>query len=179
MKKQLILAGAASLLALFVAGCETDGGIAARMQEKSTAYATRKPWEKSYVDKGVIAAGFTPDMVYMAMGHPTKMEAQDTSGDRAELWTYGRFYPNVDATRGFNFASYSRESAYQPQMPTTQTSAGGRQVPLGMSGTPESIAKTGGPQGGSMEPGDLRSFTIVVLFKNGTVARTGATESFN
>ena len=179
MKKHLILAGTASLLALLVTGCETDGGIASRTQEKSTAYAALKPREKSYVAKGVIAVGFTPDMVYMAMGQPTKTETQDTAGDHVELWTYGRFYPNVDAAHGFSFASYTKESAYQPQMPTTQTSASGKQVPLGMGSIPESIAKTGGPQGGSMEPGDLRSFTIVVLFKNGTVARIGATENFN
>ena len=84
-----------------VTGCETDGGIAARTREKSAAYATLKISEKRFIDKGIIAIGFTPDMVYMAMGRPSKVESKAyPEGDR-ELWTYSRYYPNYEAGQGF------------------------------------------------------------------------------
>jgi len=32
--------------------------------------------------------GFTPDMVYMAMGAPLRVEVCKYDGERAEFWTY-------------------------------------------------------------------------------------------
>src|ERR1019366_1300535 len=73
MKKLPVVLGVALGFALLVTGCETDA-LSARIQEKSAVYATLKPWQKKYVDTGVVAMGFTPDMVYMAIGNPTKTE---------------------------------------------------------------------------------------------------------
>ena len=109
----------------------------------------------------------------------------------AELWTYSRYYPNVDAVHGFEFAKFSVESAYQPQMSATVTvgdnanSISAKQIPRGMEdgalygGNTDAAFRTGGPQGGSMEPGDLRSYTFQVLFQDGKVARIGLTPNFN
>ena len=188
MHKSFIPVGAALLLALLMSGCETDdGGITARTQEKSASYAKLQFWQKNFIAKGVIAESFTPDMVYMAMGHPNKIETKQFPQGQVELWTYSRYYPNVDAVHGFQFAEYSAESVYQPQMATMQSASGsyandpfGAKVPMGMDrGGGESIAKTGGPQGGSMEPGGLRSYTVMVLFQDGKVARIGASQNYN
>ncbi len=46
MKKILLPASVAIALALLVAGCETDGGVSARKQEKAEAYATLRPWQR-------------------------------------------------------------------------------------------------------------------------------------
>jgi hypothetical protein len=185
MKKHIIPLGGVLLLALFVTGCESDGGIAARTQEKSAVYATLKVSDKRFIEKGVIAMGFTPDMVYMAMGHPTKVESKDFSGGRAELWTYDRYYPNYDAGHGFKFANYTTESAYQPQPPQFQTRPGedpnnpfAPKIPLGM-GNNILPFHNGGPQGSSMEPADLVSYKFVILFMNGKVDRFGATPNPN
>ena len=187
MNKLLLPAGAAILLALLVSGCETDdGGITARTREKSAAYAKLQFWQKNFIAKGVIAETFTPDMVYMAMGHPNKIETRASPTGPVELWTYARYYPNVDAVHGFEFASYDSNSVYQPKMQANQSMDMGRtndpfapQTPFGMAGHPESIFHTGGPQGGSMEPGGLRSYTVLVLFQEGKVARIGASQNFN
>jgi hypothetical protein len=190
MNRSIFPLGAALLLALLVTGCETDdGGITARTQEKAASYAKLHFWQKNFIAKGVIAESFTPDMVYMAMGHPNRIETKETPGGPAELWTYGRYYPNVDAVHGFQFAQYSAESVYQPQMAGMQTpsapgnyanNAFGPTVPTGMDrGGGESIGKTAGPQGGSMEPGGLRSYTVMVLFQDGKVARIGASQNYN
>jgi hypothetical protein len=181
MNKHNITLGAAVLLALFATGCESDGGIAARTQEKSAVYATLKISDKRFIEKGVIAMGFTSDMVYMAMGHPTKVESKDLPQGRAELWTYDRYYPNYDAGHGFKFANFTTESAYQPQPPQFQDQPNYNpenpnrpKVPIGMANNILPFV-TGGPQGSSMEPADLQSFKFVILFENGKVARFGAT----
>ena len=174
MKKHLIPAGAALVLALLIAGCETDGGIPSRAKEKSAVYATLKPWQKKYIDKGTISKGFTPDMVYIALGKPDKTETKEFPDGRAELWTYTHVYPDVDAVHGFEHANFTTESAYQPQRPLTETNSSGT-APAGMSRAGGASAGTiGGPQGGSMEPADLRSYTIEVLFAGGKVIRLGA-----
>lgn len=179
MKKHLLPIGAALLAALFLTGCETDGGTSARAQEKSATYAALKPWQKKYIDRGTVAEGFTPDMVYIALGNPDKVDTKDLPEGKAEMWIYTHYYPKVDAIHGFRSANFSTESAYQPQRATTQADAssdnGAATVPMGMSrGGGESISHTGGPQGGSMEPADLTSYTIKVLFANGKVVRMGA-----
>ena len=185
MNKLLLPAGAAILLALLVSGCETDdGGITARTQEKSAAYAKLQFWQKSFIAKGVIAEGFTPDMVYMAMGKPNKIDTKQPSQGSVELWTYSQYYPNVDAVHGFEFASYDSNSAYQPLMPQyqRQSSVGTvrNEVPWGMSqGGGQSAFVAAGPQGGSMEPAGLRSYTVLVLFQDGHVARIGVAANYN
>jgi hypothetical protein len=121
MKQPFLLRGAALLLCLLAAGCATDGGVTAREKEKADVYATLQPWQKRFIEKGVVASGFTPDMVYMAMGKPSKVETKDFPEGHAELWTYDRYYPYIDAVHGFRFAPFTTESAYQPQMATMQT----------------------------------------------------------
>jgi hypothetical protein len=115
-------------------------------------------------------------MVYIAMGRPDTVDTKDSPEGKSELWTYKQYYPNVDAVHGFGHANFSTESAYQPQPSTTQTDATtGATVPTGMArGGADTIGRTGGPQGGSIEPADLRSYTIKVLFADGKVVRLGA-----
>jgi hypothetical protein len=192
MKPHLILTGAALVLALLATGCESDGGVSARKKEKSEVYATLRPWQKTLIDAGVISNEFTPDMVYIAMGKPDNVETKELPEGTAEMWTYMHYYPNVDAIHGFRHADFSTESAYQPQRALTQTLPGGdpnalnaKQYPLGMApsdsggspGAAQSIGKTGGAQGGTMEPAELRSYTIKVLFASGKVVRFGANEN--
>jgi hypothetical protein len=84
MKKLAVILGVALGFALLVTGCKTDG-LSARIQEKSAVYGTLKPWQKKYVDTGVVAMGFTPDMVYMAIGNPTKTEPAGAPEDKTEV----------------------------------------------------------------------------------------------
>lgn len=162
MKKSLPLLGAALVLALLVTGCETTGS-SARIQEKSAVYATLKPWQKNYVDKGIIAMNFTPDMVYMSIGNPSTKQTTDDG----ELWTYKNYYPTVEADKVKR--TYSTDSSFQPTR-LQPDAATGRPQPVGMGqgGSGPSIGTTGGPQG-SMELGDLQSYTLYVNFKDGVV----------
>lgn len=182
MKTPLSVFGATLGLALLATGCATND-MTARIQEKSAAFATLKVWEKSFIQKGVVSTGFTPDMVYMAVGNPTKVEpVKFDGGGQGELWTYHNFYPAPDATR-MDTAPFTTESTFQPAQTMSQPhfgesgydgddfseSGGTTRTPMGMSRTQQSIFLTGGPQGGSMEPADLQAFTLYVLFHDGKV----------
>jgi len=171
MKKLPVLLGASLGLALFFTGCESDG-IAARTQEKSAVYATLKPWQKKNIDGGVIALTFTPDMVYMAIGNPTSKAPIDGGG---EIWTYKNYYPSVGATqaqRTFNTDRGLGDSNFHNGIQSESNGAGGRQtVGSSRGGAGPSISTTGGPQGGSMEPPDLQSFTLWVTFVDGKVSK--------
>jgi hypothetical protein len=170
--------------AVLLTGCEFDNGIALRAKEKPEAYAKLQVWQKRFIEKGVIAKGFTSDMVYIAMGHPTKLETRELPEGHAELWSYKNYYPNeMQATMGgYRAKDYSAESPYQPQFKQTQDlpdsgldphSNMNPQVPVGMGvkPMPPSLFKAGPPQGGSMEPADLQSYTYMILFLNGRVVR--------
>lgn len=164
MNQHVIPLGVAVLFALLATGCATDD-TTARTQEKSAAYATLSHREKHFIAKGRIAVGFTPDMVYMAMGRPSKVKPVTISGEAAELWIYDNYYPPVDAFH-MRYSDFGPELPYQPA-----PSVNGSGQPAGLGPSPASIATTGPPQGGSMEPANLRSFTIWVLFQNGQVVR--------
>jgi predicted small secreted protein len=176
MNRRVIPFGAALVFALLVAGCETDGGVGARIQEKSAVYATLRISDKLFVQKGVIAPGFTPDMVYMAMGRPSKVESKaDPGAGRVELWTYNNYYPPLDAGH-MQYVPVSGESVYRPSFMMTLN---GLQVPLGTSGLKPSIFTTGPPQGGTGEPAALQSYTFLILFENGKVAQFGGRPNMN
>ena len=143
--------------------------------------------EKRFIGKGVIAADFTPDMVYMAVGNPTQVEpVKTTDGSEAEVWIYKNYYPSYDAAH-MEYAPFTTESVYQPAKfisePFTDApdydgeeyhnTGGPTRTPMGMGRTSQSNATTGGPQGGTMEPADLQAYTLVVLFHEGKVAKFG------
>ena len=178
MKTFPVSFGAAVVLAVMFAGCESDGGIAARSQEKSAVYASLKPWQKKYIDKGTVAEGLSPDMVYIAMGKPDKVETRDNN---VEIWTYSRYYPTHGALRRMHYANFNTDSAYTPGATTTQIDpTSGKIVPLGMAvGGGSSITKTGGPQGGSMEPANLASYTVQIMFEKGVVSKMAASPNVN
>jgi len=168
MKKLLALLGAALGFALLFSGCDTDNS-SARVQEKASLYATLKPWEKKYIDKGVVSAGFTPDMVYMAIGNPSKKQTVDGPEGQVEVWTYTNFYPSAEAGKmRYSLSSETGALAY--------TGAGGATKSMMTSsaatrnGGP-SISTTGGPQGGSMDIADMQSYTFYVIFKDGKVSK--------
>ena len=166
MKKPLLAFGAAGLLVLLLAGCESDN-ISARVREKSGVYAALPPAQKEKINQGVVALGFSTEMVYMAMGHPSKVEPVEDTGGRAELWTYRNYYPPVDAAH-LRYAGYRTETPYQPGRTYSGTT-----IPIGLRRNGSTGEYTGGPQGGVMEPADLQAFTLRILFQDGKVKRLG------
>jgi hypothetical protein len=165
MKRALFLPATVTLLAFIFTGCESTN-IAGRIREKPDVYAKLQPAEKEKIDHGVVALGFDADMVYLAMGHPSKVEPVEGSDGRAELWTYRNYYPSMDAA-SLRHADYRTETPYQPSRTYSGTNVPVGTRRQGSSGT------IGGPQGGSIEPADLQAFTLRILFQDGKVKRLG------
>ena len=151
-------------IALLFAGCDSDNA-SARISEKSATYATLKTWQKKYIERGDIATGFTPDMVYMAIGQAPKVK-QDSApaGGSDELWTYPIFYLPPNATH-YRPATEKVTTPYEAAR-TTAAPAAQSQTVSGNARAASTTATTG-----SLEPADLQSYTLNVSFHNGKVVK--------
>ena len=162
MNKNLPLLGVALGLALVLAGCETDNA-SSRIHEKSAVYASLKQWQKKKVDRGIVALGLTPDMVYMAIGNPSSKEPLGTG----EVWIYRHYFPTPGAEHlksTLNTESrHSNEASVNAGMLGGNAKAGTANRNLG------TVAAASEPQGGSMEPADMASYTFWVTFEGGVV----------
>jgi hypothetical protein len=73
-------------------GCATDG-INARIAEKSAVFEKLNPETQKNLREGTIEPGYTADMVYIALGKPSKEKIRDTSQGKVGIWEYANFYP--------------------------------------------------------------------------------------
>jgi len=89
MKNRLALL-AALVAIMLVAGCETSG-ITNRIQEKSVVFNNLAPWQRRDIQNGVVDVGFSTDMVYMALGKPSKIVT--SANGKETVWTYNNYYP--------------------------------------------------------------------------------------
>ena len=81
-------------ISLALVGCET-GGINSRIQEKSAVFAALTPAQQQVIKDGGIELGYTGDMVYMALGKPSKVRSKDAPEGTVEMWTYNNYFPSV------------------------------------------------------------------------------------
>lgn len=108
--KSLVTFGALLIAAIALTGCDATTGTAARIQEKSAVFAQLTPEQKKRVEAGSIERGYTTDMVYMALGKPSKVREKDSPDGMVVMWTYNNFYSNnpdfaPDADRPERFSS--------------------------------------------------------------------------
>lgn len=103
---------AAALAGTLVAGCMSPQ--AARIQEKPALFASFSPKQQKLIEAGKVRAGFTTDMVYLALGNPSNLrQLTETELGRppysvlaakgvtlirgalgpVEEWTYDRYVP--------------------------------------------------------------------------------------
>ena len=154
-----------SLTCLLLAGC--DGGVDARIQEKATVFNTLTPDQQEMIRNGQIEAGFSTDMVYLALGKPSKTHIKQTPDGPVTVWTYLRFYPQGPIGRG----SLSYEQGMSAVSPnafgTGNTGRFGSSTPGSQSSTTSvssnNVATTNGPSM-APEPGDLPSDTLFIYF---------------
>jgi hypothetical protein len=82
-------------LAAVLAGCST---INSRIREKAAVFAALPPATQAEIRHGQIAVGFTPDMVYMAIGRPDEVHEHMTAGSRETVWKYNSYYDRYEGT---------------------------------------------------------------------------------
>lgn len=159
MKKYLAPLAALAVI-LLVSSCDISG-VNTRIQEKSVVFNNLEPWQQRDIQNGIVNVGYSTDMVYMALGKPSKI-VTSANGEET-IWTYNNYYPptaqsapqmNIDSRGGSNYAS-------QVESPNS---------PRGKSG----IADTGtkGTAQTSLDVPDLPSDTLFVTFRNGQVFQT-------
>ncbi|MCF7687385.1 MAG: hypothetical protein K9M98_03850 [Cephaloticoccus sp.] len=85
------LGGSMLCLAFFAGGCGTTPQ-ASRIAAHPETFAQLTPAVQQEVSRGSIAKGFTPAMVFLALGRPDEVE---TAADgRSFVWIYRNFYPS-------------------------------------------------------------------------------------
>ena len=85
MKRPLSTALLLVLLLGLSAGCSS---IASRIQEKSATFAALDAATQAKIQHGRVELGFTPDMVYMALGQPDETRVKTTSQATRTIWIY-------------------------------------------------------------------------------------------
>ncbi|MCX6945598.1 MAG: hypothetical protein NT173_12725 [Opitutales bacterium] len=145
---------------LLVTGCETTGA-PSRIQEKSAVFDNLAPWQQRDIQDGVVGIGYSTDMVYMAIGKPSKIVT--TANGQETVWTYNNYYPSnvqskaqmvINNTAGGHYAS-GVESSSSPRSNKSLSDTGTR-------GTAQA----------SLDVPDLPSDTLYVIFREGQVYQT-------
>jgi outer membrane protein assembly factor BamE (lipoprotein component of BamABCDE complex) len=83
-------------LLLAVSGCDT---INQRIREKQDAFNRLDPKAQAVIRQGRVEIGYTPDMVYMALGKPDKIEGT--------TWYYKHYFEEGDGP--FNVQRYEED----------------------------------------------------------------------
>ncbi|MBS0663306.1 MAG: hypothetical protein JSR48_08570 [Verrucomicrobia bacterium] len=87
MNSRWMTVGAIALTVLGT-GCSSSS-IESRIAERAAAFQSLAPENQQAVREGAIAVGFTPDMVYMALGQPSE---RGNAPGGFEVWTYRNFF---------------------------------------------------------------------------------------
>ncbi len=160
--KSIVIIGTALLAAMALAGCDATSGTAARIQEKSAVFATLTPEQKKNIEEGTIEYGYNQDMVYMALGKPSKVREKTAPEGQVVMWTFNNYYPTVAVV----------ELAYNAPGRKYRAPAIGANTPdTGSTVKSPSISSTkpSGPEPGVDTLADIPSETLHVIFHEGKV----------
>lgn len=105
---QILSFGAMLAAALMFAGCASTDR---RIREHAELYERLPPEQQLLIREGRVALGFTPEMVYLAVGEPDRKWTRTDADGRSEVWSYTT-YESVDG--GFLYRGwYHRHYGYR------------------------------------------------------------------
>ncbi|MBK8857960.1 MAG: hypothetical protein IPN11_09905 [Opitutaceae bacterium] len=140
-----------------LAGCDASSGITARIQEKSAVFAQLTPEQKKNIEEGGIEYGYTTDMVYMALGKPSKVREKAAPEGTVLMWTFNNYFPTVTVAKlSLNDPSRKYRAGQVSSMAPRNSVSLSSTVPSG-------------PEPGVDSLGDIPSETLHVLFLDGKV----------
>ena len=96
-------------VAVALAGCDT---IDQRIGRKSAVFGALPAAEQARLRQGTVAIGDTPDMVYIAIGEPSRRLEKRTAVSNRTIWIYRRYYEDY---AGADFAGYRRRVFVDPR----------------------------------------------------------------
>lgn len=97
-----------TLLLLSLAGCST---FEKRAEEKATIFAALGADAQEKLRQGIVEIGYTPDMVYIALGSPDSKSERTTVDGSDMTWIYSAYYSEY---RGTSNVGYRRIVDYNP-----------------------------------------------------------------
>lgn len=80
---------ALACLALLLGGCST---IPSRIEEKSAAFAALDADTQNKIRLGRVDVGYSPDLVYIALGTPDERLTKTTTTGTSETWIYNNYH---------------------------------------------------------------------------------------
>lgn len=92
---------------LLAAGCESARE--SRIRQNPHVYNQLDPEDQYKIQQGVIDLGYSPDMVYLALGAPDQRRDTLTSEGLRQVWIYNTFYERYEGTR---HVGYRRQLYY-------------------------------------------------------------------
>lgn len=92
---------------LFLAGCASTP--ADRIANNPALFDTFPPPVRQKIRAGEVDVGFTPDMVRLALGEPSRVFSRQTEAGATELWVYHDNGPRFSF--GVGVGSFGRHSA--------------------------------------------------------------------
>ncbi len=81
-------AATAAFLVVWLAGCATPD---ARIKKNQTLFDSLPAQAQAQIREGQVALGFTPEMVRLAIGDPSRRAVRTDSEGRTEVWSYTRY----------------------------------------------------------------------------------------
>jgi hypothetical protein len=103
-----VLAITFTVTVLALAGCNNAS---TRLRQRPAAAATLTPDARDKIERGVIEPGFTPEMVYLALGKPSSPAHASIEQTRDGTWEYRSFNRNE---RDFVRAGFRRRVVFDP-----------------------------------------------------------------
>ncbi|HKB92112.1 MAG TPA: hypothetical protein VKC60_16465 [Opitutaceae bacterium] len=100
------------VLVLGASGCST---VQSRINEKQQVFAQLDPSTQDKIKKGDIDIGYTPDMVYMALGEPSEKKESVSQEGSTSKWVYYSYYERYEGT---TFVGYRRQYVFNPKTQT-------------------------------------------------------------
>lgn len=121
------------------------------------------PEQQKNIKEGAIEVGYTADMVYIALGKPTKVKSKESPDGTVEMWTYNNYYPTVTAVELMNNSPAGNGKYSSVNVGANVPSHLGTQEGAGLSSTTQSGPSTG------YGFADMPSDTLYVIMLNGKV----------
>lgn len=98
-----------ALLTLTLSGCNSASTRLRQYPESATQLDNRT---RDKIKRGVVEPGFTPEMVYMALGKPSEPAEGLATQTKDGTWVYHEFRPQND--RDFVRAGFRRRVVFDP-----------------------------------------------------------------
>lgn len=92
-----------------LSGCSTTGS---RIRENSELFASLPDADQERLRAGTVAVGDSPEMVYIAIGAPSRRQEKMTASGRSTTWVYTTHYERYE---GDAFVGYQRRMAIDPR----------------------------------------------------------------